>query len=225
MEEDLQMKENKIMTRMKKIGSSVFADVMEMSNVMHYEMKPVNFSKPLVGRARTVDLPPGDNLFLHHAIYQAEPGEVLIVDGKGFTSAAYLGELMAGAAEALHIQGIVIDGFVRDHRELRDSTIQIYAKGFVPSGPSKEGPGSLDNTISCAGTIVSPGDYVVGDEDGVVVIPQQKIEEILQKAEQKLQYEANRLQIIKEFVKEADHKNKKSLQPDWLEAKIKKFTH
>lgn len=225
MKENLQAEENNIISRMEKIGSSIFADVMEMNNVMNYAIKPVNFTKPLIGRARTVDLAPGDNLFLHHAIYQAEPGEILIVDGKGFTNAAYLGELMAGAAEALHIQGIVIDGFVRDHRELRDSTIQIYAKGFVPAGPSKEGPGSLDNIISCAGTIVSPGDYVVGDEDGVVIIPQQKVEEILQKAEQKLQYETNRLQTIKNFVEKTDQKDKASLQPDWLEAKIKKFTH
>lgn len=214
-----------MITRMKKIGSSVFADVMEIKNVMSYEVKPVNFSRPIIGRARTVSLSPGDNLFLHHAIYQAEPEEILIVDGKGFTQAAYLGELMAGAAEALHVQGIIIDGFVRDYRELQDSAVQIYAKGLVPSGPSKEGPGSLDETISCAGAVVSHGDYVVGDEDGVVIIPQQKVEGILEKAEQKLEYETNRLQTIKKFSKETEHQNKISLQPEWLEAKIKKFTH
>ncbi|MFB5660410.1 RraA family protein [Alteribacillus sp. HJP-4] len=212
-----------LLTRMKKIGSSVFADVMEMKNVMDYRVKPVNFSETLVGRVRTVSLSQGDNLFLHHAIYQVERNDIILVDGQGYKEAAYLGELMAGAAEALGIKGIIIDGLVRDKQDLRQLDIQIYAKGFIPYGPSKEGPGSFDKTITCAGAIVSPYDYVVADTDGIVVVPRESAEDIVGKAEKKLKYELNRLEKINSYKKQISNSNKSSIEPDWLEDKLKKY--
>ncbi|ADC49612.1 dimethylmenaquinone methyltransferase [Alkalihalophilus pseudofirmus OF4] len=213
---------SQLLSRIKKIGSTVFADVMDNQNTMDYRVKPVNFLEPLVGRVRTVSVPKGDNLLLHHAIYQAEPNDIIIVNGQGFTGAAYLGELMAGAAEALGIKGIIIDGLVRDKRELRQLNIQIYAKGFSPSGPSKEGPGSFDITITCAGTIVSPYDFVIADQDGVVVVPQQNVEEIVKKAEKKLAYELNRLETINIYKKQ-NKQDKSDIEPKWLQDKLKKL--
>lgn len=212
-----------LITRMKKIGSSVFADVMTSNNVMDYRMKPVNYSEPLVGRVRTVSLPKGDNLFLHHAIYQVEPDDIIVVDGQDYKEAAYLGELMAGAAEALGIKGIVIDGFVRDKQELGQLKIQIYAKGFLPSGPSKEGPGSFDTTITCAGAMAAPYDYIVADEDGVVIIPRGDAEEIVEKAENKLVYELNRLETIGRYKQHESSGDKSSIEPGWLQEKLKKY--
>ena len=212
-----------LLTRMKKIGSSIFADVMAINNVMDYRVKPVNYSDPLVGRVRTVSLPKGDNLFLHHAIYQVEPGDIIVVDGQDYKEAAYLGELMAGAAEALGIQGIVIDGLVRDKKELGHLKIQIYAKGFLSSGPSKEGPGSFDTTITCAGAIVSPYDYIVADEDGVVIVPRENAEEIVENAEKKLVYEQNRLETISRYQKQESTGDKSAIEPGWLQEKLKKY--
>lgn len=212
-----------LLTRMKKIGSSIFADVMAINNVMDYRVKPVNYSQPLVGRVRTVSLSKGDNLFLHHAIYQVEPGDIIVVDGQDYKEAAYLGELMAGAAEALGIQGIVIDGLVRDKKELGQLKIQIYAKGFLPSGPSKEGPGSFDTTITCAGAIVSPYDFIVADEDGVVIVPRENAEEIVEKAEKKLAYEQNRLETISRYQKQENTEDKSAIEPGWLQEKLKKY--
>lgn len=212
-----------LLKRMKKIGSSIFADVMAINNVMDYRVKPVNYSDPLVGRVRTVSLSKGDNLFLHHAIYQVEPGDIIVVDGQDYKEAAYLGELMAGAAEALGIQGIVIDGLVRDKKELGQLKIQIYAKGFLPSGPSKEGPGSFDTTITCAGAIVSPYDFIVADEDGVVIVPRENAEEIVEKAEKKLAYEQNRLETISRYQKQEITGDKSAIEPGWLREKLKKY--
>ncbi|MFC4713551.1 RraA family protein [Planococcus dechangensis] len=212
-----------LLARLKKISSSVFADVMAINNVMDYRVKPVNYSEPLVGRVRTVSLPKGDNLFLHHAIYQVEPDDIIVVDGQDYKEAAYLGELMAGAAEALGVKGIVIDGFVRDKQELGQLKIQIYAKGFLPSGPSKEGPGSFDTTITCAGAMVAPFDYIVADEDGVVIIPREDAEEIVEKAEKKLAYERNRLEMISRYRNQQITEEKSAIEPGWLREKLEKY--
>src|SRR5699024_9583354 len=99
----------------------------------------VNFHEPLLGRARAISSYPGDNLFIHYGIYEAEPGEILVVDGKGDNASAYMGNLMAAAAEKLGISGVIIDGLVRDKNELSEMDIQIYAKGFTPKGPRKNG--------------------------------------------------------------------------------------
>ncbi len=216
------MRDQEILPRLQRIGSTVFADVMDMDNSMDYQIKPINFNEPLVGRVRTVSLPTGDNLFLHHSIYQAEEGEVLIVDGKGCTSTAYLGELMASAAQKAGLKGIIIDGLVRDKRELQSLDIQVYAKGCIPSGPSKDGPGSFDKTITCGGVVVSPHDFLVADEDGVVIISQTSINQTLEKAERKLEYENNRLDKIHSFTaKNGESVN--SIKPDWLDQEIKKY--
>ncbi len=212
-----------LLARIKKISSSIFADVMAINNVMDYRMKPVNYSEPLVGRVRTVSLPKGDNLFLHHAIYQAERDDIIVVDGQDYKEAAYLGELMAGAAEALGVKGIVIDGFVRDKQELGQLKIQIYAKGFLPSGPSKEGPGSFDTTITCAGAMVAPFDYIVADEDGVVIVPREDAEEIVEKAEKKLAYELNRLETISRYRNQQSTEEKSAIEPGWLREKLEKY--
>lgn len=214
---------DRLLTRMKKISPSVFADVMAINNVMDYRMKPVNYSAPLVGRVRTVSLPKGDNLFLHHAIYEVEPDDIIVVDGKGYKEAAYLGELMAGAAEALGVKGIVIDGFVRDKQALGQLDIQIYAKGFLPFGPSKEGPGCFDTTITCAGAMVAPYDYIVADEDGVVIVPREDAEEIVEKAEKKLAYELNRLETISRYRDQQNTRDTTAIEPGWLRGKLEKY--
>lgn len=216
-------RDSQLIEQMGNISSSIFADVMDMNNAMDYLLKPVNYKKPLVGRARTVSLPKGDNLFLHHAIYEVELGDIIVVDGQDHKGSAYLGELMAGAAEALGIQGVVIDGLVRDKKELEQLDIQIYAKGFLSTGPQKEGPGSFDTDITCAGAFVSSGDFIVGDEDGVVVIPYELASGIIEKAEQKLAYEQNRLEVIRQYKQQSGTKQKSAISPNWLEDKLKKY--
>lgn len=211
-----------LIERAKKLNTTLLADVMGCTGAMDYRIKPVSSGMEFVGTAMTVSLRPGDNLFLHQAIYSAKKGHVLVVDGKGHTNNAYLGELMASSAQAIGVEGIVIDGLVRDKKALEELKFPIYSKGFNPNGPFKDGPGEVNNVISCGGIRVAPGDLIVADDDGVVVVPIDQIEEVLQKASAKLDYEEKRLETIAQYSNQ-ENPDPMSLAPKWLESKIKQY--
>jgi 4-hydroxy-4-methyl-2-oxoglutarate aldolase len=214
-----------VIERAKRLNSTLISDAMGCTGSMDYKVKPVAEGMKVVGTALTVDMRAGDNLFLHQGIYCGGPGYVLVADGKGHLENAYLGELMAGAAKAMGLEGIVIDGLVRDNEMLGKIGLPIFAKGFIPNGPFKNGPGAINTVISCAGVSVHPGDLIVGDEDGVVVVPKEKIEDALQKAEKKLKYEEKRLETIANYEEKRNQGNVDgvSIAPPWLEDKIKEF--
>jgi 4-hydroxy-4-methyl-2-oxoglutarate aldolase len=214
-----------LIERAKKLNTTLLSDALGCTGSMDYKIKPVASGMKMVGTALTVDLRAGDNLFLHQGIYFGGEGHVLVADGKGHTENAYLGELMAKAAKAVGLEGIVIDGLVRDKEMLAEIGLPIFAKGFIPNGPFKDGPGAINVPISCAGTPVAPGDLIVGDEDGVVVVPKEKIVNVLEKAEAKLQYEEKRLRIIESYEanRKQGHADKTSIAPAWLADKIKEY--
>ncbi|QQK81720.1 RraA family protein [Salicibibacter cibi] len=213
-----------IIERARFLNSSLIADAMDGANTMSHEIKPVGKDMDFVGTAVTVSMKPGDNLFLHQAIYDGEPGYVLVADGKDHKKNAYLGELMAAAAKAVGLESIVIDGLVRDKNDLTRLGFPIYAKGFVPNGPYKEGPGNYNIPIVCGGIVVQPGDLIVGDNDGVVVVPRIEIEYVFKRAEKKQSYEGKRLETIAIYEKERrDGYVTSSIKPDWLEEKIDQF--
>lgn len=208
--------------RLENLNTTLLADGMDYENVMDFKIQPVNYKNIIVGKARTISAYPGDNLFIHYAIYEANPGDILVVDGKGAVDSAYIGNLMATTAEALGIKGIIIDGLVRDKGDLSNRDIQIYSKGFTPKGPRKNGPGSFDHTIQCGGVVVKPNDYIVADEDGVIVIPNEDVEKYIKKAEEKLVYENQRMRQIEEF-KLNKNSDKSSIEPDWFRETFNKY--
>lgn len=207
----------KVIQRAKRLNTTLLSDAMGCTGAMDYKIKPVAAGMRVIGTAMTVDMRPGDNLFLHQAIYSGQEGYVLVADGKGHTKNAYLGELMAGAAKAIGLEGIVIDGLVRDKEALSELNLPIFAKGFIPNGPFKDGPGQFNQPISCGGVSIHPGDLILGDDDGVIVVPKDKIDNIFAKAEKKLAYEESRMEVIAEY-----EKNRKkgiigaTIEPSWL---------
>jgi 4-hydroxy-4-methyl-2-oxoglutarate aldolase len=209
---------DEIIHRAKRLNSTLLSDAMGCTGAMDYKIKPVSPGLRLVGTAITVSLKAGDNLFLHKAIYSGKKGYVLIADGKGHLENAYLGELMAAAAKAVGIEGIVIDGLVRDKATLEGMEYPVFSKGFIPNGPFKNGPGQVNTTVTCGGVVVEPGDLIVGDDDGVVVVPKDQIYEVLEKAEQKLSYEEKRIETIEKFPA-----NGAKLEPSWLNEKLAPF--
>lgn len=135
------------------------------------------------GPAFTVVIAPGTNATVHRAVYAAPPSSVLVIDGAGYADRAVWGEVLTVAAQQRGIAGLVLDGAVRDIEAMRERHFPVFAVGTNPAGPHKEPPGQIDIPISCGGVVVRPGDLVVGDEDGVVVVPASDVEEVLADAE------------------------------------------
>ncbi|MHA6631783.1 RraA family protein [Pseudonocardia sichuanensis] len=153
---------------------------------------PVAGMKPghvVAGAALTVRTRPGDNLVVHKALDIARPGEVLVVAAGGATDRAILGGLMGQYAGRQQLAAIVVDGAVRDRSVLDQLAPPVFAAGISHLGPYKDGPGELRGTVSVAGLPVSDGDLVVGDEDGIAVVPRERAEEIIAAAEAKREAE------------------------------------
>ncbi len=125
----------------------------------------------LLGAAFTIRVPQGDNLMFHAAMDLARPGDVICIDAGGFADRAIFGELMAAYCRSRGIRGIVCDGAVRDRDSLAAlEGFPVYARGAIPNGPYKNGPGEVNVPVTIGGKIVRPGDIVVGDGDGVLFI-------------------------------------------------------
>ena len=136
----------------------------------------------VAGPALTVRVRPGDNLMIHAAIAEAKPGDVILIDGGGDISQALIGGLMRTSALTRGIAAFVVDGAIRDLTEWAEGGIAVYAKGHTHRGPSKDGPGEVNVPIACAGMAVCPGDLVIVDADGVIVIPAAEAEALLPRA-------------------------------------------
>jgi len=133
---------------------------------------------------------------IHAALNLAKPGDVIVVDGKGDLSCALTGALMAAHAQKAGIAGFVIDAAVRDTEDCARGSFPIFAAGANPNGPLKNSGGRVNWPVSVAGTTVNPGDLIVGDADGVVVVPRETAAEIVQSAQAKVDSENQRMAAI-----------------------------
>jgi len=192
--------------------AAILADVAGRRGTLHGRIKPLSPHMTVAGPAVTVEVRPGDNLAIHAAMAVAKPGDVLVVDGKGDLTCALLGEIMATQAQASGIAGIIIDGAVRDADTLSKQDYPIFSAGLNPCGPTKFIPGRVNHSISIAGAPVQAGDLVVGDIDGVVVIPRDEVQAIIAMAKDKLEGETKRIAAI----------HQGDLRPHWLDAALRK---
>lgn len=169
-----EMPDLEIMNEFKKIPASNTADVMGRSGAMNPRVRLVSSPKAqmLVGPAYTVKCRAGDNLALHAALNMCHEGDVLVVSNEEDNTRALMGEvMMAYLRYTKKIAGIIIDGPIRDIDEIGKWDFPVYATGTTPGGPYKEGPGEINVPISCGGVSVHPGDIILADPDGVIVIP------------------------------------------------------
>ena len=133
----------------------------------------------LCGPALTVKTRPGDNLMVHKAIGLAEAGDVIVVDAGGDLTNALIGELMLAQMVRRRLGGIVINGAIRDSAAIRARDFPVFAAGVTHRGPYKDGPGEINVPVAIDGMVVSPGDLVLGDDDGVLCVPLDEAEAIL----------------------------------------------
>lgn len=145
----------------------------------------------ILGPACTVKVFPGDNLMVHKSLDIAAPNDVVVVDAGGSAMNAVLGDLVSTKARHRKIAGFVVDGYVRDIPGILALDFPVYARGVTPIGPLHRGPGEVNFPVQCGGIVVHPGDIIVGDENGVVVIPQNAAPSLLERLRQRRSTEAS----------------------------------
>lgn len=180
-----EMPDPEIMMQFKNIPASNTADVMSRNCAMNPRIKLVSQPKEqmMVGPAFTVKGRAGDNLALHAALNFCSEGDVLVVSNEEDNTRALMGEIMMAYLKyTKKVAGIILDGPIRDIDEIRTWDFPVYCTGTTPGGPYKEGPGEVNVPISCGGVSINPGDIILADPDGVIVIPRKDAAVILDEA-------------------------------------------
>lgn len=157
-------------------------DAMNQKNTMDPGIKSVARGMKVMGRAYTVDCLPGAIITCHRALAEVPKGSVIVVDGHDNPNAALWGGLMTSEAIQKGVKGVIIDGAIRDVETINNLGFPAFSRYITPSVGSNKRVGTTGGTIVCGGVVVKTGDLVIGDDDGVVVIPQEQIDDILEKA-------------------------------------------
>ena len=194
------------------LPASILADVYGRRGTVSGRIAALSPTMKVAGPALTVEVRPGDNLMIHAALSIAQPGDVIIVDGKADQTCALIGEIMVSQAMAIGVAGMVLDAAVRDVEALRTKDFPVFSFGFNPCGPTKRVSGRVNHPISVGGIAVNPGDLVVGDADGVVVIERERVAEMIELGRKKVADERKRLDSIA---------RREQLTPAWLAPALK----
>lgn len=194
------------------LPASILADVYGRRGTVSGRVAALAPSMRVAGPALTVEVRPGDNLMIHAALSIARPGDVIVVDGKGDQTCALIGEIMVSQAIAIGVAGMVLDAAIRDTDALRAKGFPVWSAGFNPCGPTKRVPGRVNHPISLGGITVNPGDLVIGDADGVVVIERERVAEMIEAGRRKVADERKRLDGIA---------RREQLTPAWLAGALK----
>ena len=201
---DYRKLDTKILKQWSKIPTCIVGDCMNRQNIMSSRIESIENGMSLCGQARTVSVTHGDNSAIHAALTLINKGEVLVVDGGGFLDRAVWGELMNRSSIKIGLEGVVIDGSVRDVAELRKLSLPVFSAGINATGPTKGGGGKIDVLISCGNVAIKPGDIIIGDDDGVAVIPLEHNEKYYEESLEKIKMEK---ETIKEINSGKNHKN------------------
>jgi 4-hydroxy-4-methyl-2-oxoglutarate aldolase len=186
-----------ILKAYRKFTTAILADALDSTNIMQSVIRPLLPKVQICGPAFTIRCSPGDNLMCHYALYEAKPGDVLVVDGGAYTEEAIWGGLTSLSAAQRNLGGSIIDGAVRDLRQMEKIGYPVYSRATTPRSPSKwVERGEVSVPVTCGGITVFPGDLVFGDEDGVVVVPSRKLAQVAEKANEYVAKEVEMAAIV-----------------------------
>ncbi len=159
--------------------TSFIVDALGGRGALDWRIKPIGTVMPFAGIALTCNCGPADNLALCAAVAKCQPGDVIIAATNGFTASSVVGDLLLGIAKNRGAVAFVTDGLVRDQNDIEALGLPCYAMGATPNSPARNGPGEIGLPIQCGGLSIASGDIVIGDRDGVVIVPHRLIEEVL----------------------------------------------
>lgn len=198
-----------LVDRYRQIPAAVIGDAANRMQAFTAGFNSYGGRKKFAGPAFTVRVRAGDNLFVHRALDMARPGDVVVVDAGAAMNTAIIGALMSRYAKTRGIEALVIDGAIRDVGELEEMDIAVVARGATPNGPFKSGPGEIGYPICVGGQAIAPGDLLVGDRDGVVVVPRSEAATLVEtaqarhRAEQALELDIDAGRWDRRFVEDA----------------------
>jgi regulator of RNase E activity RraA len=175
--------DREVIRRFGTLPISIIGDAMHRLGAMHGQIRSLWPGAASAGPAVPVWVRAGDNALIHQAIALAQPGDVLVINAQGSTAHAVFGELMALKCLVQGVAGVVIDGVVRDVEDLAALKFPVFARGACASGPLKDGTGEVGYPIACGGVVCAPGDVVLADGDGVVIVPIADAVSVLRHAE------------------------------------------
>ena len=176
-------------------------------------LRPYHKAGAMVGPAFTVKARPGDNLMIHKALHLAQPGDVIVVDGGGDLTNALIGELMVATAIKRGLGGIVLNGAIRDLDAIQAGSFPVFAAGVTHRGPYKDGPGEINVPIAISAMVINPGDLILGDADGLLCVPFDSAQYILDAALTKCAAEKVTVQEIEEG----------RLDTTWIDAQLQRL--
>ncbi len=172
------------------------SDCMARMTAAGPRLRPMHKRGYLIGSALTVKCRPGDNLIIHKALTMAQKGDVIVVDAGGDLTNALFGEIMMASSVAIGVAGIVLNGAVRDSEEIAQGEFPLYAAGVTHRGPYKDGPGEINVPIAIDGMVIHPGDLMLGDADGLLCVPHDSLQSVLEATQQKMLIEKQMLADI-----------------------------
>jgi len=178
-----------IIDKFRNIGSATVHEASGRKGYVDCAIKPIAQGVRICGPAFTVQCHPKDNLMLHKALEKAQPGDIIVASVGGYYDAGYLGGLMATSAVARKIGGLAIDGCIRDSEEIIKMGWPVFCRGFCIFGTAKTGTGLVNHPILFGGTMVNPGDLILGDNDGVVVVDRNECKAVLEKSIERVEAE------------------------------------
>lgn len=187
-----------ILTALRDLGAATVYEAQGAKGALPSAFKPIHPSMRLAGPALTVDMRPADNLMIHHALLTAKAGDVLVVDAKAFIEAGPWGDVLTQQALHIGLAGLVINGAVRDAASIVAMGFPVFCRGICIKGTGKNQPGRINVPVHMGDALVHPGDILVGDQDGLVIVHPAEAEETLMQARAREEKEASFRESIKQ---------------------------